>query len=178
MANILGKVRKILQVFSGSWKKTKKNVGVLSGQAKINNIFAKEARESYIKVIQDDCSFSCILQKICYIQLFLMDQLLFRKTHLFFQYCSKFSKFSKILLILSPFTANLRCFATFEKVQGFNENLSNFVKKSSSFSRVLRKLPISVACHSEIATFSHFELNSVSLENSFNVRLSGKLMKV
>ena len=71
-------------------KKSKKIVGVLSRQAKITKIFAKEARESCIKVIQDHCSFGCILQQICYLQPFLMHQLFYRKTRLFAQNCSFF----------------------------------------------------------------------------------------
>ena len=60
-------------------KETKKPVGVLSRQAKSNKIFAKEARESYIKVIQDHSSFSCILQQICYVLPLLKNSRFYRK---------------------------------------------------------------------------------------------------
>ena len=75
----LAKFARYCQFFHHRAKKSKKIVGVFSRQAKITKIFAKEAREFCIKVIQDYSSFSCILQQICYLQSSLMNQLFFEK---------------------------------------------------------------------------------------------------
>ena len=72
--------------------------------------------------------------------------------------------------------ANLRCCATFETVQNFQKTYL-FSWNSSSFSKVLRKLPISGAFYCKIATFSHFELNSI-FENPFTSCVAAKLLKV
>ena len=101
-------------------KKSKKIVGVLSRQAKITKIFAKEARESCIKVIQDHCSFGCILQQICYLQPFLMDQLFYRKTRLFSQNCSFFSNFLRSLTIYIAFYSKFATSTIFEKIMFFS----------------------------------------------------------
>ena len=145
----LAKFARYCKFFQDRAKNSKKTVAVFSRQAKINKSFAKETRESSIKVIQDYSSFSCILQQICYLQPFLTNQFFFQKSHLFFSITAQlFRTFPEILLILSHATANLRCFATFEKVQGFSEKLSLFVKqlkflenfvKTAIFSRILQQ---------------------------------------
>ena len=103
---ILANFARYCTSFQDRGKKCKKSIRVLSRQAKRSKIFAKEARESCIKVIHDHSIFSCDLHQICYLQPFLMNHFSFRKTHIFFQYCSNFSKFWKILLFLSHSTAN------------------------------------------------------------------------
>ena len=80
---ILANFARYCTSFQDRGKKCKKSVGVFSRQAKRSKIFAKEARESCIKVINDHSSFSCNLHQICYLQPFLMNQFFFRKTHFF-----------------------------------------------------------------------------------------------
>ena len=63
----LAKFARYCQFFHHRAKKSKKFVGAFSRQAKITKIFAKEARKSYIKVIQGRSSFSCVLQEVCYV---------------------------------------------------------------------------------------------------------------
>ena len=101
-------------------KKSKKNVGVHSRQARITKIFAKEAIESCIKVKQDYSSFSCILLQICYLQPFLMDQIFYRKTRLFSQNCSTFSNFLRGLTNSIAFYSKFATSTIFEKIMFFS----------------------------------------------------------
>ena len=88
-----------------------------------------------------------------------------RKPHLFFKK-KQFWTFWEILLFDFHLIAKLIPLAFSKKIQSFSENLI-FLLKSKNTLNILRELPISIAFHSKIPTFSHFKMNSFFGESMY-----------
>ena len=152
--------------FQDRGKKCKKSVGVLSRQAKRSKIFAKEARESCIKVIHDHSSFSCNLHQICYLQPFLMNQFFFRKNPYFFTILFKFFQVLKNLTNSIAFYSKFVILSRFWWINFFPENPS-FFQILLKFFELLKNLTNSIAFCNKFAMFCHFWKSSKFSENLF-----------